>query len=76
MRDYLTSIFIYIFMIGAIASAICALSLVVFFLRYSFATVGETERKVAHYILIIFISGIIMVPLSLYIVDRLQRVKD
>jgi SNF family Na+-dependent transporter len=76
MRGYLTSIFIYIFMVAAIASAICALSLIVLFLRYSFATVGETERKIAHYILIIFISGVITVPVSLYIVDRLERVKD
>ncbi|MGE5445778.1 MAG: hypothetical protein ACM3SR_14490 [Ignavibacteriales bacterium] len=75
MRDYLTSIFIYIFMVAAIASAICALSLIVFLLRYTFATVGEAERKVAHYILIIFVSGVIMVPVSLYIVDRLERVK-
>ncbi len=76
MRGYLISIFIYIFMIATIVSAICALSLIVFLLRYSFATVGETERRVAHYILIIFMSGVIMVPVSLYIADKLERIKS
>jgi hypothetical protein len=76
MRGYLTSIFIYIFMAAAVASAICAVSLIVFFLRYSFATMGETERKVAHYLLIIFISSVIMVPVSLYIADRLERIME
>lgn len=72
MRDYLISIFIYIFMAATVASAISALSLIVFLLRYSFATVGETEREIAHYLLIIFISGVIMVPVSLYIAERLE----
>lgn len=76
MRGYLISIFVYIFMVAAVASAIGAVSLIVFFLRYSFATVSETERKVAHYLLIIFISSVIMVPVSLYIADRLERVMD
>jgi len=62
-------------MVAVIASTICALSLIVFLLRYSFATVSETEQKVAHYVLIIFITGVIMVPLSLYIADRLERIK-
>ncbi|MER3446774.1 MAG: hypothetical protein C4291_07995 [Candidatus Dadabacteria bacterium] len=75
MRGYLISIFIYVFMVAVIASTICALSLIVFLLRYSFATVSETEQKVAHYVLIIFITGVIMVPLSLYIADRLERIK-
>ncbi len=76
MRGYLTSIFIYIFMIAAVASVVCALSLIVFFLRYSFATVSETERKIAHYLLIFFISSVIMVPVSLYIAGRLERVMN
>lgn len=76
MRGYLISIFVYIFMVAAVASAIGAVSLIVFFLRYNFATVSETERKVAHYLLIIFISSVIMVPVSLYIADRLERVMD
>ncbi len=76
MRDYLTSIFIYIFMLAAIASVVCALSLIVFFLRFSFAMVGETERKIAHYLLIFFIGSVIMVPVSLYIAGRLERVMN
>jgi hypothetical protein len=63
-------------MLAAIASVVCALSLIVFFLRFSFATVGETERKIAHYLLIFFIGSVIMVPVSLYIAGRLERVMN
>jgi hypothetical protein len=75
IKGYFTDIFIYLFMIAVFASIICGLSLIVFALRHTFVTVSETEQRIAHYLLIIFICSVVIIPVSLYIVDRLERLK-
>jgi uncharacterized membrane protein YqgA involved in biofilm formation len=76
IRGYLTTIFTCIFMIAVLVSIICSLSLIVFAFRYKFAKVTEAEQSIAFYLLITFICGVAIIPTSLYILGRLERLKS
>jgi len=63
-------------MLSALTSLFCFLFLVVFLLRYTFESVTEQEQTIAYYFFIMLLTGLLMVPLSLFILDRIERLKE
>ena len=76
IKDYCTNLFTYLFMLSALTSLFCILFLVVFLLRYAFESVTEQEQTIAYYFFIMLLTGLLMVPLSLFILDRIERLKE
>jgi hypothetical protein len=60
-------------MVSAFTTMFCAFFLVVFGLRYIFAESSETEQIVARYFLIVFGVSIVMVPVTFYISNGLEK---
>ncbi len=76
IKDHCTNLIIYLFMLSALTSMFCFLFLVVFLLRYAFESVTEQEQTIAYYFFIILLAGLGIVPLSLFILDRVERLKE
>ena len=76
IKDHCANLFIYLFMLSALTSLFCFLFLVVFLLRYTFESVTEQEQTIAYYFFIMLLTGLLMVPLSLFILDRIERLKE
>ncbi len=76
IKGNFTSLIIYLFMLSALTSMFCFLFLVVFLLRYAFESVTEQEQTIAYYFFIILLVGLVMVPLSLFILERIEKLKE
>jgi len=76
IKDNCTNLIIYLFMLSALTSMFCFLFLVVFLFRYAFESVSEQEQTIAYYFFIILLVGLLMVPISLFILERIERIKD
>jgi len=75
MRSSLASFFSYLFMVLAFVCLVSAFSLIVIALRYYGTTISKTEREVAYYMLILFITAVVLGPIFLHISNRLGKLR-
>lgn len=73
MRNSLSNVFSYLFMIAGFICIISALSLLIILVRYFLIDIGPQEKQIAKYFVVIFISTIILAPILHYISYRLEK---
>ncbi len=73
MRNSLSNVFSYLFMIASFICIISAFSLLVILVRYFMIDIGPQEKQIAKLFVVIFISTIILAPTLYYISYRLEK---
>lgn len=73
MRDSLSSVFSYLFMVAVFISVVAAFSTILILLRSFIVEISVTEKQIGFIFLYIFLTCIILAPIFLFISNRLEK---
>lgn len=73
MKDSLSTLFSYLFMVAVFIAVITAFGMIIIVLRAVTMDISSVEKQVAFLFLYTFVASIILAPIFLYISSKLEK---